>query len=206
VPVKNAPPISEHSVAPITNSFPNPFAAAIDNATSHQQTSPKRSSKRQKIARALRVSPRTLSFGSFILAGVLLSGFFIYQNIPNMAMRVASARSGVSASMPGYKPAGFALNGPIQYSAGKISINYKSTTDERSYAVKQSSSEWNDEALLDNFVAAERRPYQTYQDDGKTIYIYNDNNATWVDDGVWYQVEGESSLNSDQLLRIANSL
>lgn len=208
VPVKKAPPISEHhgSPLPIAKSYPNPFADAVENATSHQEVSPKRATRRQKIARKLRISPRTLSAGSMVMAGFLLGGFFVYQNIPNLAMKVAATRSGVQASLPAYKPAGFAINGPIKYSAGKISVNYRSTTDERSFAVNQSNTEWNDDTLLDNFVAVERRAYQTYQDKGKTIYIYDDNNATWVDDGVWYQIEGASSLNSDQLLRIANSL
>lgn len=208
VPVKKAPPISGHHDAPlpIAKTFPNPFASAIENATSHQESSPKKATRRQRIARKLHVSPRIISAGSMVMAGLLLGGFFVYQNIPNLAMKVAAARSGVEASLPAYKPAGFALNGPIKYSAGKISINYNSTTDERNFAINQSNTEWNDETLLDNFVAVERRAYQTYQDRGKTIYIYDDNNATWVDDGIWYQIEGASSLNSDQLLRIANSL
>lgn len=207
VPVKTAPPVSEHQAAPLhSKSFTNPFAEAIEKSTSHQQISPVKESRRNRVARKLKVTPRTVSAGSMVMAGLLLVGFFVYQNIPNLAMKVAATRSGVHASLPGYKPAGFAINGPIKYSAGKISINYRSTTDERSFAVTQSSSEWNDETLLDNFVAVDRRAYQTYQDKGKTIYIYDDNNATWVDEGVWYQIEGASSLNSDQLLRIANSL
>jgi hypothetical protein len=72
--------------------------------------------------------------------------------------------------------------------------------------LSQRSSEWNSDALVQNFVATSRRAYQSYQDNGKTIYIYEGNNATWVDGGVWYQIEGNASLNSDQLLRIAKSL
>ncbi len=208
VPVKKAPPISEQRVSPSprAKTYPNPFADAMQNATSHQQISPQRPNRRQRVASKLRISPRMVSAGSMVMAGLLLGGFFVYQNIPNLAMKVAATRSGIEASLPGYKPAGFAMNGPIKYSAGKISIQYRSTTDDRNFAVNQSKSEWNDETLLDNFVARDRRTYQTYQDKGKTIYIYDDNNATWVNDGVWYQIEGASALNSDQLLRIANSL
>lgn len=208
LPVKHAPAITAHHAAPlpVNQSFPNPFASAVSSATSHEQEAPRKLTKRHRVARALRITPRTLSFGSFVIAGLLLGGFFVSQNIPNLAMRVAAARSGVSAGLPSYKPAGFALSGPIKYSTGKISISYRSTTDERAYQVTQSNSEWNSETLLENYVAVDRRPYQTYQDKGKTIYIYEDSNATWVDQGVWYQVEGKSSLNSDQLLRIANSL
>lgn len=208
LPVKPAPAISIHHAAPlpVSRSLPNPFATAVENANSHLQASPAKSSRKNRLASKLRISARTASAGSFVLAGLLLGGFFVYQNIPNLAMKVAATRSGVEASMPGYKPAGFALSGPIKYSTGKISISYRSNTDERAYQVTQSASKWSSESLLENFVAVERKPYQTYQDKGKTIYIYDDSNATWVDKGVWYQVEGKSSLNSDQLLRIANSL
>lgn len=208
LPVAPAPPITMHHGAPIITKTGavNPFHNAVEKAVSHEQPPHRKTSRRGRAARALRITPRTLSFGSFILAGLLLSGFFVYQNIPNLAMKVASARSGVHASLPGYKPAGFALNGPIKYGSGKISVSYRSVSDDRAFQITQSTSEWNSETLLENFVAVDRRAYQTYQDKGKTIYIYNDNNATWVDGGVWYQVEGASSLNSDQLLRIANSL
>jgi hypothetical protein len=209
LPVTPAPSITTHNSAPIISrpGASNPFDSALQNAISHQQENfNHKKTRRQRVARVLRVSPKTVSFGSFVIAGLMLGGFFVYQNIPNLAMRVAAARSGVSAGLPGYKPAGFALSGPIKYSPGKISINYRSTTDERAFQVTQSSSEWNNETLLDNFVAVDRRQYQTYQDKGKTIYIYDGSNATWVDSGTWYQVEGASSLNSDQLLRIANSL
>lgn len=207
VPVAPAPPVQQH--APVAKHRPgaaNPFHSAIENAVSHHQGSPRKPTKRQRVAKALRITPRTVSFGSFIIAGMMLGGFFVYQNIPNLAMRVAATRSGVTAKLPGYKPAGFAMNGPIKYSTGQITVSYRSTTDNRAFQVTQRNSEWNNETLLEKFVSAERRAFQTYQDRGKTIYIYDDNNATWVNDGVWYQVEGKSSLNSDQLLRIANSL
>lgn len=192
---------SYHKPKPVNN-----FESAINNANSHQYKMLKKPTKRQKIAKKLRLTPRALSFGSFVLAGLLLGGFFVYQNIPTMAMKVASTRSGVSATLPKYHPSGFGMSGPIKYSAGQISVNYKSNTDDRNYKVTQSNSDWNSEALLDNFVTAERRTYQTYEDKGRTIYIYDNSNATWVDGGVWYQIEGASSLTSDQLLRIANSI
>lgn len=209
LPVKQAPvhhtaetqPNTHHRARPA-----NPFDAAVENATSHEQAKPAKLKRKHKIARALHVSPRVVSVGTTALAVVLLGGFFVYQNIPNMAMRVAAARSGVNAHMPGYKPGGYAMNGPITYSAGKITISYKSTSDNRNYKVSQSSSQWNSETLLENYVSVNRRSYQTFQDKGRTIYIYDGNNATWVDRGVWYQIEGAASLSSDQLLRIANSL
>ena len=60
--------------------------------------------------------------------------------------------------------------------------------------------------LLDNYVSVSNRDYQTKEEKGRTVYIYDDSNATWVDGGIWYQIEGDSSLSSDQLLNIVASM
>jgi hypothetical protein len=121
-------------------------------------------------------------------------------------MRVASTRAGFAAEMPGYKPAGFSFKGPIAYQAGRVSVTFKSNTDDRQFTLTQSSSNWNSDALLANYVASEKKQYQTYLDKGRTLYIYDNSNASWVDNGIWYQIEGDSSLTTDQLIRIASSL
>jgi hypothetical protein len=120
-------------------------------------------------------------------------------------MRVASARSGVHGSLPGYQPAGFGLNGAISYKPGQITVSYKSTSDNRSFQITQSVSSWNSDTLRDSYVATNHPSYQMVNPKGKTVYLY-DSNATWVDGGIWYRVEGDSQLNSDQLQNIANSL
>jgi hypothetical protein len=121
-------------------------------------------------------------------------------------MKVAAARAGFSASMPGYSPSGFAFKGPVQYSAGQVVVSFKSNTDDRNFKLTQQTSSWSSDSLLNNYVAAGGKEYQTYQDRGRTIYIYDGSNATWVNGGVWYQIEGNADLSSDQLVRIASSL
>ncbi len=181
------------------------FDSVIANADSHTQPHVK-PSRKDTIASKLKVSPRTLSFSGFAVSLVIVGGFVVHQQMPNLAMQVAVSRSGVEGQLPKYKPAGFALAGPISYSPGEISVIFSSRTDGREFQVTQRASDWNSQSLLENHVATTRRPYQTLQDRGKTIYIYDGSNATWVDRGVWYQIEGESALSNDQLLRIANSL
>ncbi len=151
---------------------------------------------------------KALNLGSMAASLVLLVGFFAYQNAPALEMRVAAARSGVDAQMPGYKPAGYAAKRGISVQPGKVSVNFKSRTDDKGFKLTQQASNWNSASLLANHVSKTRcnTCYQTWQNDGKTIYIYDNSNATWVNGGVWYQVEGNASLSSDQLLRLANSL
>jgi hypothetical protein len=206
-PEPEAPPISplgQHHQVFDANIQPLSLEKAIRHATSHKQ--PKHTAKRHRLAHRLKVGHKTANIAAASLATVLLAGFIAYQNVPNLAMRVATARAGVQGSLPAYHPAGFALNGPIQYKPGQITISYKSNSDSRGFQVSQKTSEWNTETLREKYVATERRAYQTFQDGDRTIYIYEGNNATWVDEGVWYQIEGQSSLNSDQLLRIAGSM
>lgn len=140
------------------------------------------------------------------IAGFMLFGFFTYQNIPNVEMRVAATRAGVPAQMPGYSPAGFSASRAIKSEPGKVAVTFQSNTDDKQFTVTQQTSNWSSDSLLSNHVVASKKPYQTYQDAGKTVYIQDNSNATWVNGGVWYKVEGNASLTSDQLLRIANSL
>lgn len=208
-PEPEAPPInplSQHHEVFGSNLQPLSLEKAIEQATSHTQPKHKKLTKRQKVAHRLHVSSKTTNIAAASLATVLLVGFIAFQNVPNLAMRVATARAGVQGSLPGYQPAGFGMSGPIQYKPGQITISYKSNSDTRGFQVSQKTSQWNSETLREEYVASERRAYQTFQDGDRTIYIYDGSNATWVDEGVWYQIEGNSSLNSDQLLRIAASM
>ena len=121
-------------------------------------------------------------------------------------MRVASTRAGLDANLPAYQPAGFKISGPIKYQPGAVTVTYKSNTDERNFNVTQKNSSWNSETLLGSFVSPTKEPYQTFQAKGRTIYMYSGDKATWVDGGIWYTVDGKANLNSDQLLKIAESL
>ncbi len=184
---------------------------ALETATSHteqtmahaKQTTKKRTSKLRK---KLGVSKRALSLGSGALAVVLLAGFFAVQNVPNLSMRVAATRAGFDASMPDYQPAGFSFDGPIDYNAGRVTVSFKSNSDERTYSLTQRSSNWTSDALLANFIESEEKQYQTFLDKGRTLYLYDGSNATWIDNGIWYQIEGDSDLTTDQLVRIASSI
>jgi hypothetical protein len=108
--------------------------------------------------------------------------------------------------MPAYQPSGFALTSPIEAAAGVITLQFRSNTDHRTFNVSQRASNWTSQSLLASYVAPTGKPYQTYSDKGKTIYLYNNSSATWVNGGIWYQVEGASNLNTEQLLRLANSM
>lgn len=225
VPVKEAPkaspvaaqkPVAHEAkpVAPVIDkkaervSAPkeDPFRSAIAQSLSHEQPRLKKVKLNRRVAHKLRVSPRLVNFAAITLVAIATGGFLAYQNLPELSMRLAATRAGFSANLPSYQPSGFQMAGPIAYQPGEVTLTYKSNSDARSFNVTQKNSSWNSETLLENFVTSSNKPYQTFQANGRTIYIYDNNKATWVDGGVWYNIDGQSGLNSDQLLRIANSL
>ncbi|HSX44624.1 MAG TPA: hypothetical protein VLF39_00720 [Candidatus Saccharimonadales bacterium] len=203
LPVKPMPSEKRVSDSP---KKPDLVKQSLDKATAHETPKLKKTKRRHKLATKLRISSRRLNIGLGVLAAVLLISFIAQQNIYSIEMRVAAARAGVAANLPGYLPSGFVLDGRIAYRPGEITLNYKSNSDKRAFDVKQTVSNWDSQTLLENYVTVNQRPYQTYQDNGKTIYIYGGSNATWVDQGIWFRIEGNSSLNSDQLLHLANSI
>jgi hypothetical protein len=180
---------------------------AIASSSSHLMTFEKELIAKKGFWQRVGWKNKTANISSLVAACALLVGFFAWQNVTQIEMRVASTRAGVSAHLPGYNPAGFGVAGGVHTEPGKVTVSYKSRTDDRQFQISQQASNWNSDSLLSNYFLNSNRPTPiTYPDEGKTIYIYGDSNATWVDAGVWYNIEGNSNLTTDQLLRLANSL
>ncbi len=139
------------------------------------------------------------------LAILLLGGYLTFINLPNISMRVAATRAGITANFPSYKPDGYSFQGPITYAPGEVSINFKSNTNTNGFTLKQKSSHWDSQAVLDNYVNKQTENYLTYQEQGLTIFSF-DNKAAWVNGGLLYSVEGNAQLSSEQILRLATSL
>ena len=151
-------------------------------------------------------APKARSVFATAFLVVVFAGYITYLNIPNLSLKIAASRAGIDATLPNYKPSGFAMAGPINYSQGLVTLNFKSNSDDREFNIAERESSWDSESLLANYVEKEAPEYVTFQDKGLTIYVYDGSNATWVDGGIWYTIEGESQLNSDQLLKIAASM
>ena len=172
---------------------------AVKNAVKAAKKRPPLKSRfapRQRIAAVLSAS----------LAIVILGGYVTYLNMPSLSVRVAAAQAGIDASYPNYRPDGYALNGPVTYSDGKVAMNFKANGGEQKFTVAESKSGWNSEALLDNYVTPKAgSDYVPYIERGLTIYTYG-NNAAWVNGGILYTIEGDAPLSNSQMRRIATSL
>ncbi|MCA9344591.1 DUF4367 domain-containing protein [Candidatus Saccharibacteria bacterium] len=174
------------------------FESALSASKSHHQSyKPKKSAKRKS---------RKLS----ILAGsgtvILLLAFFVYQNVPTIALYTTSSKVGFQVTKPSYQPAGYGLKGPLEYKQGSVVLDFRSNSDDKQYSIQQTKTDLDSASLLNNYLAAENKDYSTEFANGRTVYIYGDNNATWVDGGIWYNLTNDANLNNEQLLKIVSSI
>jgi len=195
IPVKNAPP--HHASTSHREIHPKPadiFESAITHATSHKQ--PKQRYRKHH--------SRLVNTMAAVSAFVILGGFITYLNMPNIELHIASAQAGFHASLPGFRPTGYARSGHIVHAGGTISMRF--TSGDSNYTITQQASDWNSQALLDNTLALSGA-HQTVQKNGETIYIYNKGaSAAWVNNGIRYDMSGNASLSSSDITSIATSL
>jgi len=149
--------------------------------------------------------PKFVTIMTSSLALLLIAGYLTYLNLPNISMRVAAVRAGISANYPNYNPDGYHFAGPITFQPGEVNIAFQSNTNTDHFTINQKASSWDSRAVLDNYVSKKTDNYLTYQERGLTIYSYG-NHAAWVNGGLLYTIDGNAPLSSDQLLRIATSM
>lgn len=197
------------SIAPQATTPETHIERAIAAATSHTQPKAdhKPAKRHHRVARKLHMKPRTLTTAATALLVVGVGGILIRQNMPSLQVQLASNRAGVSSSLPSYVPAGYNLADGVDYKQGEITLTYQSRTDDqRTFTITQAESFWTSESLKQNYLENLEGGYQTVQENGKTIYLYDDG-ATWVDGGVWYKVEaGDANLSSTQMIDLINGL
>lgn len=182
------------------------FQKALEQAAAHELPPAPAKNRAHATRRKRPRSRRLVNISAAALAVVLVGGFLAYQNTANLKLHLASSKAGFAATLPSYHPAGFSV-GRFAYSPGNVTINFHSNSgNDRSFALTEQPSGWNSSTLLNEFVATESDSYQTVQTGGRTVYIYGQNKATWVNGGVWYQVDSKGALSTRQLANLASSM
>jgi len=190
-----ATPAAAHHTATATEIKQGALQTAVHNA--HTPTAHHRQPRQRR---------KMLPIVSAAVALILLGGYFTYLNLPNLSVRVAAAQAGINAGYPNYRPDGYSLAGPVTYSDGRVSMDFKANGGTQGFVINQSKSGWDSDAVLDNYVTPRAGSgYIPYSERGLTIYTYGDN-AAWVNGGILYTIEGNAPLSSEQIRRIATSL
>ena len=205
-PIPSAPPITTPANVHAHPTKKQVFTHPLAGANAHLALPPKKQKLHQRLADTLNVSAKFVSISAAVVAVIVLSGFFAYQRVPNISMKVAASRAGFSGTIPSNTPAGYAFNGPIKYEKNAIILSYKSNSDDRKFSIIQRPTNWSSEALLTNFINGTNMKFQTYNNRGLTIYIMEKNIASWVNDGIWYTLNGTNTLSTEQVLAMAASM
>ncbi len=151
-------------------------------------------------------NPRFVNIFSISAVIIILGVYFTYVNMPNWSVRVAAGQAGINATYPEYRPDGYRLDGPVTFNDGQVTIDFAANTGSATFSLRQSKSSLDSSAVLDSIVRKKvGEKYTTNQERGLTIYTY-DGNATWVNAGILYSIEGNAPLSSEQIRRIATSL
>lgn len=139
-------------------------------------------------------------------AAVFAIAYFVNLNMPDISLRVAAMQTGIDAKYPGYVPNGFTISG-ITSENGKITLNFRSSSDDRSFTLTEEKSVWDSSSLLTNYVKeAFSGEYSTIREQGITLYTTK-GKATWVNGGILYKLDFDKSTLTDKQIRsIAVSL
>jgi hypothetical protein len=140
------------------------------------------------------------------LAIAIMGGYIWLNNFKDLTVQAAAQKAGLSINMPSYMPSSYNLSGPISYGPGYLTMQYKSPSNETPLVLTQRKTDWSSASLLELFVNPKAKDYVTVQTQGLTIYVYNGNQATWVNRGKQFVIEGNTKLSKEQIVKIAESL
>jgi hypothetical protein len=141
-----------------------------------------------------------------VLIGLIGSGIYINSNFEKLELSLASSKAGFSATLPSIKPSGYDLSS-ISTGSGALQASFKSNSDSRTYSISESKSSISSNQLLTGYVLQKAgENYETIQTNGKIIYVYGGQDATWVSKGIWYIVSDNNSLSNHQIIDIADSM
>jgi len=189
------------TVSSQTTKLQNIIDRGMQKATSHDQTVSVIAKNKHKSKRS---TIKTFNITVGCLAILLILGFVIQKNIPDIDVRIASAKSGVHAEIPGYIPSGFKFAGPVKYGQGTVTVVFASGN--KSFRITQQNSSWDSVSLRDSYVSTVDPHYTVVEAGGRIVYLYDQADATWVNGGIWYQITDNANFSTASLLRIVTSL
>ncbi len=177
---------------------------ALERATSHEQ--PPYKPVRTFHSQHQRHIRRAIGVGGASLVCALLIGFVVHMNMSNIKLQLASSKAGFVAAVPANQPADTHL-GSLSSSIGIVTLKFTgSGAAPSNYVLTEQASTWDSDTLRAMYLNQVAKHFQIIEAAGNTIYIYGQQNATWVSGNVWYQIQSHGSLSNQQLISIASSL
>lgn len=199
VPVRQAPDARPTNTPPTTpppkqtNKPSDIFENAIESASHFVDIASNRASYKKRARR------HVLSMAAGTCALLIIGGFTLYQNSPSLQLRVAGYRAGVATVTPNFASSGFEYTGS-KVQGARVVIGL--TADGTQYQLSQQETNWSGEEMIRTAASTDasgQGNYATLDIDGTTVYRLTGTQATWVANGIWYQVYGSHVLSDAQL-------
>ncbi len=195
--------------------LPKTVAGPAEEAAIHTPVPPHVVTQHESLARILNSAPaepiRSLQtshagrIAATVAAVSILAGYVWIQNYPKLAITSAGNQAGVTASLPGYLPSSYSL-ATTTTAPGIVTLQFASPNQTTPLTITQHRTSWDSSSLLDNYVSKVASDYSSVEGQGLTIYLFDSNNASWVNHGVWYSIAGTARISREQILKIAYSL
>jgi hypothetical protein len=194
--------------------LPNSVATQVDAMASMRLPQPAAATPQMSPADALQMAMSTPVKPQFtpataiaaVAVVTIMGGYIWVSNYPKMTVKAAGSKAGVEASLPNYMPASFDLGNRVSYSPGELSLDFHTSTHAENVHITQRNTSWDSSSLLENFVTKKTEQYSAVEGQGLTVYMYGAGQASWVNHGIWYTIDGNNRLSRDQLLKIIYSL
>ncbi len=192
-------PISAPSQSPNSGDvFTHALEAFSEDQSAHEPRAAKRRGR----------SKRRLAFMTAVPVMLLAIGIIMIVKdhaYTRLQLALASASAGFRTTEPGYVPAGYNV-GQLNYKKDVFASTFTDKTNGKTYTLTEKKVGGNGQVLLETYVAITYPHYQSVSRSGQTIYLYGNGTASWVKNGIWYQVTSHGSLNNFQLINVADSI
>ncbi len=183
-----------------TNRPTDMFERAIQNASHFVDTKAHTKGIRKKRHQ------QVLSLTAASLALLLIATFALYQNTPGLQIKLASARVGFSTQLPQLENTGFAY-GDVRTENGKLTLGL--TEGNTTAQLVQQESNWSNADLLrQSQVGTDESGgpvYDVVKVGDTAVYRFNDSSATWIKNGIWYQLSSPTTLTDQQVKALAQN-
>lgn len=194
-------PVAVQSNLPAVNIFSSNLATSMPDLAKKTAKTKVKSEKKSLIKKA-----SGWSVVAIIAIGIVAGGLFINSNLNKVEFYVAASRAGFKATLPNARPSGYDLSS-VSAGSGVIEAIFKSNSNNQNYSIEETKSSVSNNQLLNNFVLSKSGSnYQTINTNGRSIYVYNGHNATWISQGIWYVIQDNNSLSNNQIVKIVNSM
>ncbi|MCA9327032.1 hypothetical protein KDA14_00725 [Candidatus Saccharibacteria bacterium] len=182
-----------------TNKPDDMFEKAIENANHYIDIAARKTHLKKKTRR------HAFSMAAGTLALLFIAGFAAYQNTPGLQIKVAGIRAGVATATPNFQATGFAYDG-ARAQDSKLVIGLSGGNHQ--YQLTEQATNLSSEDMIKHVSATDASGtpnYEVVEAGASTVYRLGEGQATWVKDGIWYQIHGDQGLSDDQLKNLAQN-